>query len=145
MDQYLEFITNHYLLSFAFVVVSFLLIQDLFENTFNRAENLSASLAVTRMNSDKVFVIDVRDPHDFIKGHITGAENIPLGKLEERSESLSAYKETELLLVCQTGTRTSAACKILGKAGFEKMLVLKGGMQSWEDNKLPIKVSSKKQ
>jgi len=143
MDQYLDFFTNHYLLSFAFVVVAYLLIQDLVENTFNSAESLSALLAVTRMNSNEVFIVDVREPHDFLKGHIEGAKNIPLAKLDEQLSSLEAYKNTELLVVCQTGTRTTVACKTLKKAGFDKLLTLKGGMQSWEDNKLPVKVSDK--
>ncbi|MDQ7089066.1 MAG: rhodanese-like domain-containing protein [Methylococcales bacterium] len=144
MDQYLEFITNHYLLSFAFVVVAFLLIQDLLENTFSKVESLSPLLAVTKMNSSDVFTMDVRDSHDFLKGHIEGAENTPLDKIEENLEALSAYKTTEVLLVCQTGTRITAASKILAAAGFEKILSLKGGMQSWEDAKLPVKMSSKK-
>ncbi len=144
MDQYIDFISNHYLLSFAFVVVAFLLIQDLIENTFSKVETLSPLLAVTRMNTKEVFVMDVRDPHDYLKGHIEGAENIPLDKIEEKLESLDAYKNTEVLLVCQTGTRITAASKTLVKAGFEKILSVKGGMQSWEDNKLPLKVSNKK-
>ena len=144
MDQYIDFISNHYLLSFAFVVVAFLLIQDLVENTFSKVESLSPLLAVTRMNTNEVFIMDVRDSHDYFKGHIEGAENIPLDKIEEKLESLDAYKNTEVLLVCQTGTRITAASKTLAKAGFEKMLSLKGGMQSWEDNKLPLKVSNKK-
>ncbi len=143
MDQYLDFITNHYLLSFAFVVVSYLLIQELVESAFSSSESLSALLAVTRMNSTEVFVVDVREDHDFLKGHIEGAENIPLANLDEQLSSLEAYKNTELLVVCQTGTRTTVACKTLKKVGFEKLLSLKGGMQSWEDNKLPVKVSSK--
>jgi rhodanese-related sulfurtransferase len=143
MDQYLEFITNHYLLAFAFVVVSFLLIQDLLENTFNKAKTISPLLAVTRMNSHDVLIVDIREVNEFIKGHIDGAKNIPLGKLDEQLGSLNTYKNSELLLVCQTGTRTTSATKILGKAGFEKMLVLKGGMQSWEDNKLPVNINHK--
>lgn len=143
MDQYLEFVSNHYLLALAFVVVTFLLIQDLIENAFKKFEPLSPLLAVTKMNSDDVMVVDVRDPHDFIKGHVEDALNVPLGKLEEQLTTLETYKNKDVLVVCQSGTRTSAACKILAKAGFEKLLSLKGGMQSWEDNKLPVKVDSK--
>ena len=144
MDQYLEFVSNHYLLALAFVVVAFLLIQDLIENAFKKFEPLSPLLAVTKMNTSEVVVIDVRDAHEYLKGHVGGAQNVPLGKLEEQLATLEAYKNKEILVVCQSGTRTTAACKILAKAGFEKLLSLKGGMQSWEDNKLPIKIDNKK-
>jgi rhodanese-related sulfurtransferase len=144
MDQYFEFITNHYLLSFAFVVVAFLLIQDLVENTFNKVKSLSPLLAVTRMNTSDVVIIDLRESADYLKGHIEGSTNIPLDKLDEKLPSLKSKKNTELLLVCQTGTRINTAAKTLVKNGFEKILSLKGGMQSWEDNKLPLNISSKK-
>lgn len=144
MEQYIEFLANHYLLALAFVVVSFLLIQDLLESTFKKFESLSPLLAVTRMNSNNITVVDVREPHEFVQGHIENAQNVPLGKLEEQLGTLEPYKNKEVMVVCQSGTRTTAACKILVKAGFEKLLSLKGGMQSWEDNKLPIKISSKK-
>jgi rhodanese-related sulfurtransferase len=144
MDQYFEFITNHYLLSFAFVVVAFLLIQDLVENAFNKVKSLSPLLAVTRMNTSDVVIIDLRESADYLKGHIEGSTNIPLDKLDEKLPSLKSKKNTELLLVCQTGTRINTAAKTLVKNGFEKILSLKGGMQSWEDNKLPLNISSKK-
>lgn len=143
MEQYLEFLINHYLLTLAFIVVTYLLIRDLIENSFTKFESLSPLLAVTKMNTNNVFVIDVRETAEYVKGHIEDAKNIPLGNLEEQIASIDAYKNKDVLVVCQSGTRTTAASKILIKAGFEKLLTLKGGMQSWEDNKLPIKISNK--
>ena len=143
MNQYLEFVSNHYLLALAFVVVAFLLIQDLIENAFKKFESLSPLLAVTRMNKADVLVIDVREPHEFLKGHIETAQNIPLAKLEEQLDTLKTHKDKELLVVCHSGTRTTSACKTLTKGGFEKLLSLKGGMQSWEDSKLPVTIESK--
>ena len=144
MDQYFEFITNHYLLSFAFVVVAFLLVQDLVENAFSKVESLSPLLAVTRMNTSEMLIIDLRESADYLKGHIEGSSNMPLDKLEEQLPSLKNKKNTEVLLVCQTGTRINTATKTFVKEGFEKILSLKGGMQSWEDNKLPMSISTKK-
>lgn len=144
MDQYIEFLSNHYLLTFAFIVVTYLLIQDLLENILSKVDSLSPLLAVTKMNTDEVFIIDLRDSHDYLKGHIEGADNIPLGDLEEKLSTLDAYKHSDVLLVCQTGTRTTAASKTLAKVGFDHMLSLKGGMQSWEDNKLPMIIKHQK-
>ena len=143
MDQYIEFATNHYLLSFSLVCVIFLLIQDLLSNSFNKHESVSPLIAVTKMNSDDVVVIDIRDSHEFIKSHIENAVNIPLSKLEEQLPSLEKHKKHPLIVVSQTGARSVSACKTLTKAGFEQVFNMLGGMQSWEDNKLPIKISSK--
>jgi rhodanese-related sulfurtransferase len=143
MDQYIEFATNHYLLAFSLVCVIFLLIQDLLANSFNKYESISPLIAVTKMNSDDVVVLDVREANEFIKSHIENAINIPLSKVEEQIGSLEKHKNHPVIVTCQTGSRSVAACKTLTKAGFENVFNMTGGMQSWEDNKLPIKVSSK--
>lgn len=143
MDQYLEFISNHYLLSLSLVVITYFLIQDFLESALTKHQPLSPMMAVTKMNSDKLLILDVREPHEFIKGHIENAMNISLGKLEEKLSSLEKYKNYELIVVCQSGTRATPACKTLFKAGFEKVYSITGGMQSWEENKFPIRVDSK--
>lgn len=143
MDQYIEFVTNHYLLAFSLVCVIFLLIQDLFANSFNKYESISPLIAVTKMNSDDVTVLDVREPNEFAKSHIENAINIPLGKVEEQLATLEKHKLHPIIVTCQTGARSVAACKTLTKGGFEHVFNMMGGMQSWEDNKLPIKANSK--
>ena len=143
MDQYIEFISNHYLLSLALLVVTYLLFQDLIENSLNKFNGLSPLLAVTKMNSADTVIVDVRDPHEYIKGHIENSINLPLGKFSEKISTLEKNKNQAIIVVCQTGTRSVPACKTLGKAGFEQVFNITGGMQSWEDSKLPIKVTSK--
>ncbi len=143
MDQYIEFATNHYLLVFSLVCVIFLLIQDFVSNSFNKFESVSPLIAVTKMNSEDTIVIDIREPNEFAKSHIEDAMNIPLGKLEERLPSLEKHKKFPVIVVCQTGARSVTACKTLIKAGFGQVYSMIGGMQSWEENKFPIKNTSK--
>ncbi len=139
MDQYIEFVTNHYMLAFSLVCVIFLLIQDLISNSFNKYQSISPLIAVTKMNDDNILIVDVRDPQEFQKSHIENAINIPLGNLADKLPTLEKHKRQTLLVNCQTGARSVSACKILTKAGFENVFNLLGGIQSWEDNKLPIK------
>lgn len=141
MDQYIEFATNHYLLAFSLVCVIFLLIQDLISNSFNKFENISPLIAVTKMDNNNSVVVDVRELNEFGKSHIENAINVPLGKLEEKLTSLEKHKQHPVIVTCQTGARSAAACKTLTKAGFEHVFNMTGGMQSWEDYKLPVKIS----
>ncbi|WP_347987964.1 rhodanese-like domain-containing protein [Methylomonas sp. AM2-LC] len=143
MDQYIQFVTNHYLLFFALVCVIFLLIQDLLSNSFNKFSSISPVIAVTKMNSDDTVIVDIREPAEFSKSHIENAINIPLAKLDEKLPTLEKFKNSPLIVVCQTGARSVTGCKTLSKAGFVQVFNLLGGMQSWEDNKFPIKNSSK--
>jgi rhodanese-related sulfurtransferase len=144
MERYLEFILNHYVLSLALAVVTYLLIQELFDTAFKKFRAVSPLLAVAKMNDSDTIVIDVRDPEEFLKGHIENAINTPLGNLPAHLSKLEAHKNKPVLIACQTGTRSASAGKILTKAGFEQVFVITGGMQAWEtEYKLPIKSASK--
>lgn len=146
MDRYLEFILNHYILSLALAVVTFLLIQEFFDTAFKKFSHISPLEAVAKMNAsdNDLLILDVREPTEFTQGHIETSVNTPLGKLDEQLPKLEAYKNKPVLISCQTGTRSASAGKLLTKAGFTQVFVITGGMQSWEsDYKYPIKVTSK--
>jgi len=144
MDRYLEFILNHYVLSLALAVVTYLLIQELFDTAFKKFRAVSPLLAVAKMNDSDTIVIDVREPEEFLKGHIENAINTPLGNLPAHLSKVEAHKNKPVLIACQTGTRSASAGKILTKAGFEQVFVITGGMQAWENEyKLPIKSAGK--
>ena len=44
-----------------------------------------------------------------------------------------------IIAVCRSGSRSGAACKMLGKQGFEQVKNLRGGMMAWESANLPVK------
>jgi rhodanese-related sulfurtransferase len=143
-ERFIEFILNHYILALALVVVTYLLIQELFDTALKKFGFVSPLLAVTKMNNGNTVVIDVRELDEFNKGHIEGAVNLPLSKIKEQISSFDAYKNNQVLIVCQDGTRSATTGKITTKAGHKDVFVITGGMQSWqEDYKLPIKVNRK--
>ncbi|OMF66067.1 rhodanese-like domain-containing protein [Paenibacillus glucanolyticus] len=72
--------------------------------------------------------IDVRSPREFKANHIRGFRNIPLDQLLLSSDSL--LKDQEVVLICQSGTRSSKAGTFLKKSGFEKVTNVKGGMST---------------
>jgi rhodanese-related sulfurtransferase len=144
-ERFIEFILNHYILALALVVVTYLLIQELFDSALKKFGFVSPLLAVTKMNNGNTVVVDVREHDEFNKGHIESAVNLPLSKIKEQISSFDAYKSNQVLIVCQDGTRSATTGKIITKAGHKDVFVITGGMQSWqEDYKLPIKVNRKK-
>lgn len=144
MDRYIEFALNHYMLVLALIVVTYLLIQEFLDSAFKKFGNISPMTAVTKMNDGNTAVIDVRELDEYNKGHIEGAVNVPLSKINEQISSLDAYKNNQLLIVCQEGSRSANAGKMIAKAGFKDIFVISGGMQSWqEDYKYPIKINRK--
>lgn len=60
---------------------------------------LSARELSERMKtSKKPFIVDVRQPEEYRKGHITGAKLIPLGELSQRLNEIP--KDKEIICVC---------------------------------------------
>lgn len=73
--------------------------------------------------------IDVRTPAEFKGNHIKGFKNIPLNELPERINELS--KEKEVLVICQSGMRSSKASQLLKKNGFTAITNIRGGMSGY--------------
>lgn len=86
----------------------------------------------------EVQVLDVREPAEFngALGHVPGARLIPLGSLAERAAELS--HDRPIVTVCRSGARSAQATVILGKAGFDKVANLSGGMLRWRAQRLAV-------
>lgn len=142
MDRYIEFVTNHWLLFIALMVVTFLLLQELIESVLRKFEMISPTLVVAKMNNEDPVIIDVREPNEFKNGHIEAAINTPLSSFDKQVEKLSKFKHKPVIVICQTGTRSTTACKKFTSLGFDKVSCMTGGMQSWEESKYPIAKSN---
>lgn len=81
------------------------------------------------LNEKERQFIDVRTTGEFKANHIKGFKNIPLHQLTQKSSELS--KNTEIIVICQSGMRSQKASKILKKLGFENVTNVKGGMSAW--------------
>lgn len=76
-------------------------------------------------DKDKVFV-DVRTPGEYKAQNIRQFKNIPLG-----SDLSKLPKDKEIVVICQSGMRSSQACKQLKKLGYENVTNVRGGMSTW--------------
>lgn len=75
-------------------------------------------------------LVDVREGHEFKQGHITGAVNIPLSKIERRLNEIP--KDKPVYLYCRSGMRSKQAAKILSKNGYNQISQLNGGISVWD-------------
>jgi sulfur-carrier protein adenylyltransferase/sulfurtransferase len=79
---------------------------------------------------DDVFVLDVREPHEYQICNI-GGYLIPLGDLPKRVHELDSSKE--IVAHCRSGVRSGKAADFLRQAGFKKVHNLAGGILAWAD------------
>jgi sulfur-carrier protein adenylyltransferase/sulfurtransferase len=79
---------------------------------------------------DDLYILDVREPHEYqicnLGGHL-----IPLGDLSKRASELDSSRE--IVAHCRSGKRSAEAVEFLQRAGFRKVLNLKGGILGWSD------------
>jgi rhodanese-related sulfurtransferase len=108
------------------------------------ANALSPTQATQLINREDAQVIDVREADEYTSGHLPESRNFPLGALAERAGELDKFKDSPVILICQSGARSGGACKTLSKLGFTKVHNLEGGITAWRAAGLPLKKGSKK-
>jgi adenylyltransferase/sulfurtransferase len=81
--------------------------------------------------SDDVFVLDVREPHEWDIVHLEGATLIPLGRLPHEANRLDSAKD--IVVMCRSGARSAKATQFLVDAGFQRVRNLAGGILAWAD------------
>lgn len=96
------------------------------------------SIPVSQLNhllqeNQSINLIDVRTPAEFRDVHAHCAKNIPLHDLNEQTikSQFQGMSET-LYLICQKGSRSQSACKMLIDAGITNVVTVEGGTEAWE-------------
>jgi rhodanese-related sulfurtransferase len=68
-------------------------------------------------------IIDVREPYEYERGHVEGAINIPPAELLAGAKYLQgAPKDSELILYCVSGSRSTVSKNILESMGFTNVV-----------------------
>ncbi len=138
MEKFFTFLLNHWILSFAFVFLTILLLMDIFKRRLLGFKEVEPPEAVRRMNHEDAIVLDVREDQEYADGHIVNALHIPVGVLEKRLDELAAYKDKPLIVYCRSGDRAARASVTLRKQGFNNVFKLNGGILAWKAANLPV-------
>ena len=77
-------------------------------------------------------ILDVRTQGEYDAEHICNAILIPLDELESSLNELYPYNNTEILVYCQSGSRSTNASQILNINGFTKVYNMEGGISAWK-------------
>jgi len=98
--------------------------------TSNVPEMQVEELKRTLDAGEDIFVLDVREPHEYQICNI-GGQLIPLGDLPKRVHELDSSRE--IVAHCRSGVRSAKAVDFLRQAGFRKVRNLAGGILAWAD------------
>ena len=136
MERLAEFAGNNVLLILA-AMASWAAVMFYEIRLQSRALSQVSSADALRIINKGAMIVDVRSVDAFGSGHIVNARNIGLEALESDQPPLKR-KNKVLLTVCENGASSSRAANALRKAGFESVFSLKGGLQQWRTENLPL-------
>jgi rhodanese-related sulfurtransferase len=94
--------------------------------------------AVQLINREKAMVVDVSEADEFAGAHIRGARNVPVNELQQRLPEVAKNKTVPLILVCPSGARARRALATAKSLGYDRAVVLGGGLKAWRDANLPL-------
>ena len=136
MAQLIEFASNHLALVAAFTAVLAALVASLLQGGGRLA--VSPAEAVRLMNSEDAIPVDIRPAKAFHAGHLLKALHTTPEDIAAGAEKLAKHRDKPLIVCCDRGLSSVASAKALRAAGFNKAYSLKGGIEGWRAEGLPL-------
>ena len=99
-------------------------------------KSLSVEETYERIKTGNIYIVDVRRKDEFQKAHIRNAKNIPINEFTNRLNKIP--KKMDVLVYCETGSRSIRAVRYLEVAGHERILHMHQGLRGWNKAKYPL-------
>jgi rhodanese-related sulfurtransferase len=94
-------------------------------------QELDASTAKSWLDQGDTVLLDVREPGEYAREHIPGAQLVPLSTLNPANLNLKGTRR--VIVHCASGARSARAAERLHEAGIEPVAHLKGGLPAWRE------------
>ena len=137
MSRFVDFVRNNILLFVVALVSGGMLLWPLVRRTTG-GPWLNTTQATHLINREDALVVDVREPNEFAAGHVLGAKNVPLARLDAAGADLAKKRERPVIVYCDGGERSAKALATLKKQGFTRVANLSGGLGAWQQAGLPV-------
>jgi len=93
-------------------------------------KQLSATELKNRIQQEeKLFLLDVREPHEFEYAHIANSVLIPLNQIPDRLGEIDPQQA--IVVICHHGMRSHQAANYLVQSGYKNITNLNGGIDAW--------------
>ncbi|GAB7387073.1 hypothetical protein BSNK01_09090 [Bacillaceae bacterium] len=99
------------------------------------ADELAAILAEKKQEGSQrryedVEIIDVREPEEYVHGHIPGVPLVPMRTIPEAMKAWA--RDKEYIFICRSGHRSQIVAQFLKQNGFPRVKNFAGGMLAWQ-------------
>lgn len=107
----------------------------LVKNAKRRIREISVEEVMKKFSHKASFhFIDVREDHEWEKGHAKGALHTGRGILERDVEETIPNKKAEIILYCGGGFRSALSADSLQRMGYKNAFSMAGGFRAWVEN-----------
>jgi rhodanese-related sulfurtransferase len=111
-------------------------------NQAANAESPADSLEISTAAFDKKYkanpniqILDVRTPGEYGNFHIHGGVLLPVQEIMAEGEAIQSKipfaKDSEIYVICRSGSRSFTATRILRSMGYTKVYSVNGGHSAW--------------
>ena len=83
-------------------------------------------------------LIDIREDHEWDRGHLPGAIHLSRGILERDIEKTIPDKDEPIVLQCGGGFRSALSADNLQRMGYRNVVSLDGGYRGWCSAGFPV-------
>ena len=83
--------------------------------------NIDVATVHALQSNPNVFMLDVREPHEYEAGHIPGITLIPMGEIVSRLSEIP--NDQDVVVTCRTGNRSAQIADLLREQGFTKVSI----------------------
>ena len=90
--------------------------------------HLTPQALKTALEQHAALLVDVREPGEFAREHIAGAESLPLSAFDISK----LPRDRKIVLCCQSGARSTRALAQLQGGGYTDIAHLNGGLAAWK-------------
>jgi rhodanese-related sulfurtransferase len=137
MDRFLEFASHHPFLVGGTVLLAIAVAVYELSKLRSGGQAVGPADAVRLLNQGAL-LLDVRTQAEFDSGHILDAKHVPQEQLAQAGEAFKRHKDKVVVTCCESGARSGAAARVLQAQGFTNVVNLRGGLQAWRADSLPL-------
>ncbi len=134
----MDFILANWYLFAGVAVVTVLLALTAGGATLGGLVSATPAQLVTLINQEKAVLFDLRGAEQFAAGHLADSRNVSAADLPDVVAMLAESDQPLIVLVCDRQAPGAAVAKQLKQAGIKKVYELKGGVDAWRDEQLPL-------
>lgn len=105
----------------------------------SRIREVSVAAVREKLNrGQSLRFIDIREDHEWVRGHAAGAVHLGKGIIERDIEALAPDPDGEIVLYCGGGYRSALSAEALQRMGYRNVFSMAGGYKEWVASGSPV-------